>query len=144
MAGRWRKSWYQSGVEIGEKIWGKEFFAERLKKAQRTHPFFDDLSVLGWSLFARPGLDLKTRELCQIACLTTSRILGLPFRLHVIGALNCGATPTEIEEVIIQLTTYAGIAPVRAAMDEAKEIIATYKRPGDLTPKGRAGKRTQD
>jgi len=48
---------------------------------------------------SRPHLDLRRRELCSIAMLVAQ---GVPRQLHshLQGALNAGATPAEIEEVL--------------------------------------------
>ena len=53
------------------------------------------------------GLDIKTRLLCTIAALT---VLGRPEQLavHIDRALGCGATRTEIEEVMLQMSAFGG------------------------------------
>lgn len=66
--------------------------------------------VLEWAygdVFSRPGLDLKSRELVSVACLT---MLNLPRQLktHVIAARNAGATEEELRETFLQVAMFAG------------------------------------
>lgn len=78
---------------------------------------------VAWGEFwARPGLDLKTRSICTVAALTA---LGLPreIRLHIRGALNCGVTPTELAEILIQVGSYAGMPKAADAFQIADEIL---------------------
>lgn len=45
-------------------------------------------------------------------------------RIHVQGALNHGATPQEIEEVILTLMIYAGHGRATEAIEIAREVLA--------------------
>lgn len=58
-------------------------------------------------IFARPGLDLKSRLLATVAGLTA---LGNTEQLkfYINGALNVGWTEEEIIEVMMQMIIYAG------------------------------------
>jgi len=56
----------------------------------------------------RPQLDLRTRELSTIAALTAMGTARSQLRTHIGMALKIGVTPTEILEVIMQMTVYAG------------------------------------
>jgi 4-carboxymuconolactone decarboxylase len=77
-------------------------------------------------VFSRPGLDLKTRELATVAALTVrgSTADATPLRVHVAGALNTGATRTEIIEAILHMIPYAGFPRVQAAIALAGEAFA--------------------
>src|SRR5437868_10623818 len=58
-------------------------------------------------VWARPGLDLKTRSLCTVAALTVlGRINNL--KTHIRGAIGNGATREEILEVILHMAVYGG------------------------------------
>lgn len=58
-------------------------------------------------IFARPGLDLKSRLLAPVAGLT---VLGntTQLKFYINGALTVGWTEEEIVEVIMQMIIYAG------------------------------------
>lgn len=64
-------------------------------------------SVAYDTVLARPGLDLKTRELLAVTAL-----LGVgsenELKTHMRGALNCGATLGELKEVVVQAAMFLG------------------------------------
>lgn len=72
-------------------------------------------------VFARPHLDLKTRELLAIAMLMS---VGSESELttHMHGALNCGASLEEIKETILHAAMYLGFPKAVAAMKVLREI----------------------
>lgn len=76
-------------------------------------------------VFARPGLDLKTRELATVAALTArgATFDETPLRVHIVGALNTGASRTEIVEAILHMIPYAGFTRVQAAIRVAGEAL---------------------
>jgi 4-carboxymuconolactone decarboxylase len=59
-------------------------------------------------LYAREVISQKQRELCAVAALTVLQRLE-ELRLHIGAALNVGATPQEVAEVIFQMMTYGGV-----------------------------------
>lgn len=72
------------------------------------------LDYLLGEIWARPQLSRHDRSLVTLAALTT---LGRPteLRLHVPIALDHGLTRVEIEELLLQLSLYAGYPAARAA-----------------------------
>ena len=74
------------------------------------------------SVWNRPGLDLPSRSICTLACLTALGREG-PLRSHIQGALHQGLSPEEIVEVFIHATFYCGLPFVRAAIDMANAIF---------------------
>ena len=78
-------------------------------------------------LYARDGLDQKTRELCAIAG-TVCLGHALPhLRLHAIGALRCDATKQEVLEVIIQMIAYAGFPAATNALLAVSEAMDAHQ-----------------
>ncbi len=73
-------------------------------------------------IYTRKELDLKTRELCTLASLTTLGTIP-ELKDHISGALNVGCTPVEIVEVIMQMSAYAGFPRAIEGMMAAKEIF---------------------
>ena len=64
------------------------------------------------TITARPGLDLRTRQLCAIAtflAVGNFEQVGDTVERHIRGALKCGATPQEVVEVILQTGLWTGI-----------------------------------
>jgi len=58
-------------------------------------------------LYAREVIPQKQRELCAVAALTVLNYQE-ELAIHAGAALNCGATPEEVAEVVFQMTTYGG------------------------------------
>jgi 4-carboxymuconolactone decarboxylase len=74
-------------------------------------------------VWGRPGLELKTRSLINLAMLAA---LNRPqeLRLHVRGALNNGCTHDEIREVLLQAAIYCGVPAALDAFRNAAQAIA--------------------
>lgn len=73
-------------------------------------------------IYTREELDLKTREICTVSALT---VLGTIPQLkeHINAALNVGNSPTEIVEIIMQMSAYCGFPKSINAMMAAKEVF---------------------
>ncbi|MEH0975700.1 carboxymuconolactone decarboxylase family protein [Bacillus mobilis] len=78
-------------------------------------------------IFARPGLDLKSRLLATVAGLTA---LGNTEQLkfYINGALNLGWTEEEIIEVMMQMIIYAGFpVALNTILTVATEVFTERK-----------------
>ena len=73
-------------------------------------------------IYTRDEVDLKTRELCTVAALT---VLGTIPQLkdHINAALNVGNSPSEIVEIIMQMSAYAGFPKSINGVAAAKEVF---------------------
>lgn len=75
--------------------------------------------------FNPEGLDAKTRLLVTLAALT---VIGAQaedqVRITVRHALEAGATPQEVAEVIGQMAVFGGVPAMSKAMELAKTVIA--------------------
>jgi 4-carboxymuconolactone decarboxylase len=74
-------------------------------------------------VFSRPGLDPKTRELCAIAGLAamgTATAVG-PLKVHIGAAFKAGATRGEVEEALLNLEPFAGVAKTASALNVVSE-----------------------
>jgi len=74
-------------------------------------------------IFTRPGLDLKSRELINVAALTALGNAAPQLKFHINGALNVGCSRTEIIETIIQMAIYSGFPSALNGMMSAKEVF---------------------
>jgi 4-carboxymuconolactone decarboxylase len=77
------------------------------------------------TVFERPGLDLKTRELLAVAMLTA---VGSERELetHLRGALRCGASAAELKETILQAAVFLGFPKAVAAMRVFKGLERSH------------------
>ena len=71
-------------------------------------------------IYARPGLDLREREIATIAALTALGFAGPQLEVHVAAGLNVGLTKQEIVEIIIQMAVYAGFPAAINGLNAAK------------------------
>ena len=73
-------------------------------------------------IYTRDEVDLKTRELCTVAELT---VLGTVPQLkdHINAALNVGNSPTEVVEIIMQMSAYCGFPKSINGVVAAKEVF---------------------
>jgi 4-carboxymuconolactone decarboxylase len=80
-------------------------------------------------VYCRPGLDLKSREIAVVAALTALGNAAPQLKVHIQGALNVGATRTEIVETIMQMAVYAGFPAALNGLTVAKEVFALEGAP---------------
>src|ERR1700741_4116940 len=114
---------YERGMEIRRRL-VPDGHSDALDELAEFAPDFARLTVevpFG-EIYARPGLDLKERELVTLAAIGA---LGAEaqFRVHVRYALNAGLTPAQIIEVAMQVAVYAGWPRGAQAIRAAKEAI---------------------
>lgn len=110
-------------AEAGEKRW------EGLRAIDPGHAD----SILEYcfgTVWARPGLDLKVRELLVIAAVAAQDCPG-EVELHVCGALNRGATRQEIIEAIVQCSPYIGFPKTNHALQAAKRVFDQWEQRPD-------------
>jgi len=88
------------GAAVCRAVYGRAYH-KLLVNLRALHPALEDLVLVDayGKVIGRPGLDLKRRELCTVAAIA---VLGTAQQLHshLRGALNTGATVTEIEAVL--------------------------------------------
>jgi 4-carboxymuconolactone decarboxylase len=115
---------YEAGLATRKQVMGEDFVARAFGGATGfTQPIQDYITRNAWGdVWQRPGLDLKTRSLITVAFLTA---LGKQHELkgHVRGALNNGATPEEIQEVLLHASIYCGLPSAVDAFRSAAEVI---------------------
>ena len=74
-------------------------------------------------IFTRPGLDLKSREMINVAALTALGNAEPQLKFHIKRALNVGCSQEEIVEIIIQMAVYAGFPAALNGMQAAGEVF---------------------
>jgi 4-carboxymuconolactone decarboxylase len=74
-------------------------------------------------VWARPGLDRRTRSCLTIALLAALRCEH-ELAMHVEAAVRLGVTPEEIREVLLHTAVYAGAPAGNAAFAVAQRVLA--------------------
>lgn len=72
---------------------------------------------------ARNGIDLKTREMMTVAMLSAMGTAAGQLEFHIRAAMNNGVSRSEIVEIILQVSVYAGIPAAMNAIAEAKKAF---------------------
>ncbi|WP_434665464.1 carboxymuconolactone decarboxylase family protein [Klebsiella sp. B345] len=75
-------------------------------------------------IYARPGLDLRSREIATIAALTALGNAAPQLKVHIAAGLHVGLSQEEIVEVIMQMAVYAGFPAALNGLFAAKEVFA--------------------
>jgi 4-carboxymuconolactone decarboxylase len=75
-------------------------------------------------IYARPGLDLRAREIATLAALAALGNATPQLKVHIKAGLNVGLTREEIIEIFIQMAVYAGFPAALNAVFAAKEVFA--------------------
>jgi 4-carboxymuconolactone decarboxylase len=122
---------YKKGMQIRKSVLGED----HVERAEANKSDFDAdfqrlITEAAWgSVWARPGLDRKTRHLLTIAMLAT---LGSyeELAMHIRATRNTGVTREDVKEVLLQVAVYAGIPAANAAIAIAKRVY------GELDKKG--------
>lgn len=116
---------YQDGLRMRKQVMGEEFVDKAFAGATEfTMPLQDFITRNAWgTVWCRDGLDLKTRSLITVSMLTA---LGRAHELkgHLRGALNNGATPEELREVLLHAAVYCGAPLAVEAFRVAQEVVA--------------------
>ena len=116
---------YDEGMRVRREVLGDEH-VDRAAAAETpfTQPFQELITRYAWgSVWARPGLDRRTRSCITLALLVALRAEGeLP--MHVRAARRNGLTPDEIGEVLLHASVYAGVPAANAAFAIAQEVLS--------------------
>jgi 3-oxoadipate enol-lactonase / 4-carboxymuconolactone decarboxylase len=115
---------YEEGLRVRREVMGEAAVAAALARADGFGGSFDAVATrYAWGdIWARPGLDRRTRSVVTLSALTTAGQLG-ELAGQVRAALRNGLTPAEIEEILVHTAVYCGLPAARAALDTAGRVI---------------------
>ena len=116
---------YQRGIEQFTQMVGETQIEPLRARFRQVSPEFEHavMSIIGGQVWARPGLDLRTRSLVSVAVLAAQgRFNALELNLRM--ALNNGTTETELVETFFQVAIYAGFAAAWDGLEKLREILA--------------------
>ncbi len=114
----------ESRFEVGRRIRSEVLGADHVARAEAQQTEFDAdfqrfITEVAWgTVWARPGLDRRTRSLLTIAILAA---LGREeLALHLRASPNVGVDPKEIAETLLHVALYAGVPAANHAFAMAK------------------------
>ena len=118
---------YDRGTRTRRDVLGDEHIdAAVARTTDFTADFQDFITRYAWGeIWARPGLDRKTRS-----CITLAALVALgkleELEMHVRAALRNGLTPEEIKEVLLHSAIYCGLPAANAAFAVAQRVLAEH------------------
>lgn len=119
---------YENGLRMRKHVMGDAYVERTLcQVSEFSRPAQELVTEFAWGqIWNRPGLDLKTRSMLNLAMLTA---LNRPHELsgHIRGALTNGVTEQEIQEVLLQTMAYCG-APAALESFRVAEAVFTETR----------------
>lgn len=116
------------GLDLLRRLHGGHAGEALVAEMDGVSPAFAAMTI-DWALgsvLARPGLDLKTRELALVAACTALGHATPQAVAHGQAAMAAGATREEVVETVLQTTFYASGPAIRAVLLALKQAL-----PGD-------------
>ena len=116
---------YQRGMQIRRDVLGDEYVDAAVgRTTEFTADFQDFITRYAWGeIWARPGLDRKTRS-----CITLTALVALghldELELHLRAAIRNGLTEQEIGEVFLQSAVYCGVPAANSAFAVARRVLS--------------------
>jgi 4-carboxymuconolactone decarboxylase len=116
---------FERGLEVRREVLGAEHVDRSLAQASDfMRPMQELVTDYCWgAVWARPGLDRRTRSLINLAMLTALGS-GHELDVHVRGAITNGATETEIRETLLQAAVYCGVPAAMEAFRRAEAVLS--------------------
>jgi 4-carboxymuconolactone decarboxylase len=115
---------YEEGMRIRREVLGDEYVDAAMERATPvTRPFQELITRYAWGgVWSRPAIDRRTRSAITLALLAA---LGQEqeLALHVRAALRNGLSETEIAEVLIHTSVYAGVPAANAAFGVFRRVL---------------------
>jgi 4-carboxymuconolactone decarboxylase len=122
---------YEKGLEVRKAVLGAEFVEQSISGADDfNRPLQELVTEFCWgAVWTREGLSRQERSMLNLAMLTA---LNRPheLKMHVQGALRNGVSKTQIREVLLQATIYAGVPAGVDAFRVAREVLREAEKKG--------------
>ncbi|MEC3976276.1 4-carboxymuconolactone decarboxylase [Amycolatopsis sp. H20-H5] len=126
---------FETGMRIRREVLGDEH-VDRANAGTTafSRPFQDYITAGAWgTVWSREGLDRRTRSCITLATLTALHCHD-ELAMHVRAAVRNGLTPTEIGEVLLHTSVYAGAPAANAAYAVAQRTLAELGEPSAVPP----------
>ena len=121
---------HEQGMRVRRGVLGDAHVDRAVQNTtELTAPFQDFITRYAWGeIWARPGLDRRTRSIVTLTALTALRAEN-EIAMHVRAAITNGLTPLEITEVLLHTAIYAGVPAANAAFAIAQRTLAEMDVP---------------
>ena len=116
---------YIRGIEIAEQLAAEKLDEFTTSRVAELAPDFARMAIefpLG-DLYAREGLDLRSREIVAISSLAALGNAGPQLRIHIRAATTIGLSKPEIIEILMQTAIYAGFPAALNALSSCHDLL---------------------
>ena len=120
---------FERGLAIRKAVLGDDHVARAQAGTSSLDADFQRfITEVAWGgVWARPGLDRRTRHLITLAMLAALD-KHEELAMHIAATVRTGVSVDELKEVFLQVAIYAGVPSANAAFAAAKRVL------GDGTP----------
>jgi 4-carboxymuconolactone decarboxylase len=115
---------FERGLAVRKAILGDEHVARAQANTTPLDADFQRLiTEVAWgTVWARPGLDRRSRHLVTLAMLAALD-KHEELAMHIAATARTGVTLDELKEVFLQVAVYAGLPSANAAFAVAKRVL---------------------
>lgn len=115
---------YQNGITVRKQVMGDAHVERSMGQVTPfTAPLQDWINEHAWgSTWQRDGIDRKTRSLITMAFLIAQKS-PTELKGYIRGAINNGATVTEIQDVLLHSLPYCGAPATQEAYRAAVDVL---------------------
>jgi 4-carboxymuconolactone decarboxylase len=117
---------YLRGIEVAEQLAADKLDEFLTSRIAELAPDFARMAIefpLG-DIYTREALDMRSRETVAISSLAVLGDTGPHLRIHVRAALGLGIAKTEIIEMLMQTSIYAGFPAALNALASCHDLLA--------------------
>jgi 4-carboxymuconolactone decarboxylase len=116
---------YDQGIALRRRVLGDAHVDRSLGAVSEfARPVQEFVTEFCWGgVWAREGLDLRTRSLLNLVMLTALNRMH-EFGVHVRGAVNNGCSRDEITEALLQTAAYCGAPAALESFRVAERVLA--------------------
>jgi 4-carboxymuconolactone decarboxylase len=128
------ESRFERGMQVRREVLGSEHVERAMGRATSFDADFQHfITEMAWgSVWARPGLDRRTRSLITLAILAA---LGREeLTLHLRASQNIGVDPQEIAEAFLHVAVYAGVPAANTAFATARKVFEQLAQDSESRP----------
>lgn len=116
---------YLRGIEVAERLASDKLDEFLTSRVAELAPDFARMAIefpLG-DIYARDGLDMRSREIVAISSLAVLGDTGPHLRIHIRAALGLGVTKAEVIEILMQTAIYAGFPAALNALTSCHDLL---------------------
>lgn len=113
---------HEEGMEVRRAVLGDDHVDRAIEATTALDADFQTLiTEMAWGgVWARPGLDRRSRSMITIAILGALNLEEL--ELHLRAGKNTGVSADDVKEVLLHVAVYAGVPAANRAFKVAKKI----------------------